>query len=454
MNNQNVIDVREVINAEKISGLQKLVVFFCCAIIAIDGFDVVVMGLSAPQIIQEWGVSATDMGPVLSAALFGLAIGALTAGPLSDRFGRKWVLIISVFFFGLMTLVTAFAQDVTQLVIFRFLTGLGLGAAAPNAATLAAEYAPVRRRAFFVTIAYAGFSLGAAGGGFISAWMIPEFGWRSVFVLGGILPLVLLPFMILKMPESLSFLVAKKGNPKTIRSIVNRMIPNTATEKHTYTVGPIASKQKSALGIVMSKEYRLGTYMLWLSYFTALFLIYLCSSWLPTIIKMNDFTISQAAIVTSIFQIGGPIGSLFFGWAMDKFKPHAVLISGMLVGAAATYALGQFGHNLVLLSICAWILGFCFNGGSVGMSALATNYYPTEARATGASWMNGIGRFGAILSAFAGGYMITQGYSLQTMFTLLMIPALLAGLAIFIKGAKAKEVSVPSPVTAQTQTEV
>ena len=450
MHNNNVIDVHELINGPTISGFQKLVVFFCFAIIAIDGFDVVVMGLAAPQIMQEWGVTAKDLGPVLSAALFGLSIGALVAGPLADKFGRKKVLVASVLFFGIFTVITAFSQDLTHLVIYRFLTGLGLGAAAPNAATLSSEYAPVRRRALFVTLAYCGFSLGAAAGGFVAAWMIPAFGWRSVILLGGVLPLLLLPFMLWRMPESLAVLVAKHAPQAKIRAIVNRIRPNTADEHSRFIAAEPVSKQQSALALVVSKPYFLGTLMLWMAYFTVLFLIYLCSSWLPTIIKMNDFSIAQAATVTSVFQIGGPVGCLFFGWAMDKFKPHKVLAIAMFVGAVATYALGQFGHNLLLLSVCAWILGFCFNGGSVGMSALATHFYPTQARATGASWMNGIGRFGAILSAFAGAHMISQGYSLQTMFSLLVIPAVLAGVAVLVKGMKAREVSPPALGSGQT----
>lgn len=433
----HVLDVRKVINEGKISKLQKLVVFFCFAIIAIDGLDVVAMGLVTPQIMQEWGVNASQMGPVLSAALFGLAAGALVAGPLADRFGRKLILINSVFFFGVWTLVTAFATTVDQLILFRFLTGLGLGAAAPSAATLAAEYAPERKRAFFVTLAYMGFSLGAAAGGFLAAWMIPNLGWRSVLILGGVLPLLLIPFLFIQMPESLTFLAAKNASKQKIRAIVEKIRPGSTTANTEFDI-PKAKIQKSAIGIVMSKEYLLGTLMLWMSYLTVLFLIYLCSSWLPTLVKMNNFSISEAAVVSSVFQIGGPVGCLFFGWSMDKFRPHLILTIAMLVGAIATFAVGQFSQNLVLLSICVWIVGFCFNGGSVGMSALATNFYPTEARATGASWMNGIGRFGAISSAFAGAYMISHGYSFQFMFTLLVIPAVLAATAITVKGLRGK----------------
>lgn len=197
--------------------------------------------------------------------------------------------------------------------------------------------------------------------------------------------------------------------------------------------------QKTGLGIILSKKYLYGTIMLWTSYFMALFLVYLCSSWLPTIVKLNNFTISEAAIVASFFQLGGPVGCISLGWLMDRFKPRVVLFITMLVGALATYALGYFAQSVVLMCLFASILGFTFNGGCVGLSAIATGYYPTAARATGTSWMNGIGRFGAILSAFAGATMISSGMPFNVMFSLLMIPATLAGVAILIQGLGTKD---------------
>lgn len=429
------IDVKTILNENKMGELQKLILFFCFAIIALDGLDVVVMGLIAPQIIQEWGVTAHEIAPVLSAALIGLAIGALVSGPLSDKFGRKPVLILSIIGFGVFTLLTAFSTDITHLLIYRFLTGLGAGAAAPNAATLASEYAPDKRRSFAVNVAYCGFSLGAAAGGFLAAWMIPAFGWRSMLILGGVLPLILAPFLYWKMPESITYLVKNSHTQEKISSVLNKMFPRQTFNYYEFYLNEVPS-EKTGLRLILSREYLYGTIMLWISYFMALFLIYLCSSWMPTLIKMNHFSISEAAIVTSFFQMGGPIGCLCLGWLMDKLRPRLVLFITMCIGALATFALGYFSHHFTLMCAFALLLGFTFNGGSVGLSAIAMNYYPTSARATGASWMNGIGRFGAILSAFAGAAMINAKMPLSTMFTILMVPAFLAALAILLQAPK------------------
>lgn len=441
MNATRTIDVRELINSRPFGAFQKLVVFFCFVIIALDGFDVAVMGLIAPQLREEWGVSPQDLGPVLSAALIGLAAGALVAGPLADRYGRKIVLVTSVVFFGFWTLVTAFSTDVTQLVIFRFLTGLGLGAAMPNAATLTSEFAPDRKRSFLVTVAFCGFSFGAAGGGFISAWMIPNLGWQSVLILGGVLPLLVAPLLWWKMPESVSFMVTSKAPRERIHRVMEKIAPGASDSRSNFVL-PTPAQHKGGLQLILSGKYLFGTLMLWLGYFTALFMVYLFSSWLPTLVKDGGYSVSDAAIVTSLFQVGGPVGSLFVGWAMDRFRPHAVLLLTMLLGALTTYAIGQVNHDLALLGAIAWAIGFCLNGGSVGMNAVATGFYPTEARATGACWMSGIGRFGAILSAFAGGQMIAMGMPLEQVFALLAIPAVLSGLAMAAKGMSERRESL------------
>lgn len=437
------MDVKTILNENGIGRSQKLILFFCFAIIALDGVDVVVMGLIAPQIIQDWGVTAKELAPVLSAALIGLSIGALISGPLSDKFGRKPVLILSLIGFGIFTLLTAFSTDITHLMIFRFLTGLGAGAAAPNAATLASEYAPDKKRALAVTVAYCGFSLGAAASGFIAAWMIPHYGWQSMLILGGVLPLILAPFLYWKMPESIPYLTKHAHSQEKIQTVLERMFPQKDFKNYSFYLNEVPTA-KAGLGLILSKQYLYGTIMLWIGYFMALFLIYLCSSWLPTLIKMNHFSIAQAAIVTSFFQIGGPIGCLSLGWLMDKYRPRLVLFIAMVIGALATFALGKFSDHFTMMCFFAMVLGFTFNGGSVGLSAVAMSFYPTSARATGASWMNGIGRFGAILSAFAGAMMINAKMPLETMFTLLIIPALLAAFSILFQSPKKNRGIQPS----------
>ncbi|MDI6934748.1 aromatic acid/H+ symport family MFS transporter [Serratia sp. Se-PFBMAAmG] len=431
----HTLDVRQLIDQRPIGHFQKWVVFLGFLIIALDGLDVAIIGFIAPQLKSEWGLGPQSLGPVLSAALIGLALGALVAGPLADRHGRKAVLLGSVLLFGLWTLASAFAPNLETLVALRFLTGLGLGAAMPNASTLVSEYAPARSRSLLITLAFCGFSLGAAAGGFVSAWMIPNLGWRSVLALGGVLPLLVLPLLYWRLPESVTFLVSKGAEPQRIRAIVERLAPGVSTPSTHFALAADAPSQGGAIGTILSPRYRFGTLMLWCGYVLALFLVYLFSGWLPTLVKEGGgFSVSEAAIVTACFQIGGPVGAIAVGWAMDRWHPQRVLMLTFLFSGVVVFAIGQVAGDFTWLCAIAWAVGFGLNGGSVGMNALAAGFYPTEARATGASWMSGIGRFGAILSAFAGAQMLAMGWRFDQVFAALLVPAGLAALAVLSQG--------------------
>jgi len=435
----NPVDVRQLIDQQPIGRYQKWVVFLGFLIIALDGLDVAIIGFIAPQLKSEWHLGAQSLGPVLSAALIGLALGALIAGPLADRYGRKAVLLGSVLLFGLWTLASAFSPNLETLIALRFLTGLGLGAAMPNASTLVSEYAPARSRSLLITLAFCGFSLGAALGGFVSAWMIPNLGWRSVLVLGGVLPLLALPLLCWRLPESVTFLVSKGADPQRIRAIVRRLAPEHCGPESTFAVPAATPNPGGAIGTILSPRYRFGTFMLWTGYVLALFLVYLFSGWLPTLVKEGGgFSVSQAAIVTACFQIGGPLGAISVGWAMDRCNPQRVLMLTFLFSGAVIFAIGQVAGDFTGLCIIASAVGFGLNGASVGMNALAAAFYPTEARATGASWMSGIGRFGAIMSAFAGAQMLALGWSFAQVFASLLIPAGLAALAVLLQGWHAR----------------
>src|SRR3954467_1385984 len=191
------VDVQAFLNENPFSKYQWLTFALCFFIVLLDGFDTAAIGYIAPSLITEWGVNRPALAPALSAALFGLAIGALSSGPLADKFGRKTVLVGSVLIFGLACLLSAWAGSLNQLVLWRFVTGLGLGAAMPNAVTLTSEYCPEGKRAMLTNAMFCGFPTGAAFGGFLAAWMIPIWGWRSVLILGGTVPLALVVVMLL-----------------------------------------------------------------------------------------------------------------------------------------------------------------------------------------------------------------------------------------------------------------
>ena len=214
------IDVQRFLNQHKFSRYQWAIFVLSFLIVLMDGFDTAAIGFIAPSLISEWGVDKPSLAPVLSAALFGLVFGALGSGPLADRFGRKWLLLGSVVLMGVASLASATAQNLEHLEIWRFVTGLGLGAAMPNAVTLMNEYCPDSKRSFITNSMFCGFPIGSAFGGFFAAWLIPNFGWRSLLVLGGVVPLVLAVLMLFVMPESVRFMVVRKAPIERIRRVL------------------------------------------------------------------------------------------------------------------------------------------------------------------------------------------------------------------------------------------
>ena len=316
MDSTAAIDIRTLINQGTLSRYQKRIIALSFAVVAMDGMDIALMGFIAPALKSAWGVSNHQLGAVISAALIGLALGAMVAGPLADRFGRRVIIINSVFFFGLWTLATAFSQNIDQMMLFRFLTGLGLGAAMPNVGTLVAEYSPERRRAFLITVVFCGFTFGAATGGFAASWLIPNYGWHAVLIMGGVLPLMLVPLLLRGLPESVRFMIARNAPAARIRQIVEKMHPGRVDETSVFTRSEAVSSE-GAVRIVVSPRYLFGSLMLWGSYFMGLFLVYLIGSWLPSLVKDVGMTVTQAALVTAMYQAGGTVGSLFAGWMMD-----------------------------------------------------------------------------------------------------------------------------------------
>ena len=405
MNHMNVVDVKAWIDARPVSRFQWNVLLLCFIIIMLDGYDAAVMGFVAPALIEDWGISRAEMGPILGAAMFGVAIGALVAGPLSDRYGRKRILLWSVALFALFSLAGAVAQSPSQLALLRFLTGLGLGAVMPNCVTLVAEYMPERRKGVMITLMYSGFNVGSGLGGFIAAGLLSHYSWHSALIFGGVLPLVVLPFMIVMLPESAMSMVARRLPGEQIARALNRLGGQfTADTVFQLNAPPITRSSKVAQ--LFRYGYARGTIALWLTYFMGLFVIYLLNGWLPTILRSGGLSLQQAAMMTGLFQLGGPLGGILVGMLMDR--------------ASAA------------LSVLIFISGMCINGAQNGLQAYSPAYYQTEIRATGVSWMHGIGRTGAILSSTLGGMLMLAVPGHSSIFLVLALPACLAGTCILL----------------------
>ncbi|RZF26277.1 MFS transporter [Paraburkholderia sp. UYCP14C] len=434
------LDVQQWLDERRIGRFQILVLLMCMFIVTLDGLDTVMVGFIAPALSSAWAIPRDALGPVMSGGLLGLAFGALCAGPLADRFGRKTVMTCAVLFFGVWSFGSAFATNIGELTVLRFLTGLGLGASMPNAATLMAEYAPQRCRALMVTTVFCGFTLGAAGGGFVSAWLIAAHGWHSVLILGGVLPVLYVPLMIRWLPESARYLALKDARRARLVAVLNRIERGVADQSTRFVASAVAlqapNSERSPVRLILSRGYAFGTVMLWICYFAGLLTVYLLGSWLPTLIRGAGFTLGEAALVGALFQAGGTIGSLAIGWLMDRFNAHRALGATVFAGGVLAWAMGLPGHGITAMAVLAFFMGYCMNGSNTGFCALAASSYPTRMRATGTSWMLGIGRFGGIAGAMLGAGMLHANWGFSQVFTSLALPAAVGAAAVLLKGAR------------------
>lgn len=426
-------DLPAFLDAQRFGAYQWLIFTLCFLIVLLDGFDTAAIGFIAPSLVQEWGIARPMLAPVLSAALFGLAAGALTSGPLADRFGRKIVLLLSVLLFGAACLASAFAADLGSLTLWRFVTGIGLGAAMPNAVTLMSEYSPDSKRSTITNLMFCGFPLGAAFGGLLAAWLIPNFGWRSVLLVGGVAPLLLALLILLLLPESIRHLAARRGTEPRIRAILRRLAPRGANvDDIEVTVPPRPAGSKAGIVLVLSRPYLVGSVALWVTYFMGLVVIYALINWMPILFRDAGLDPKTATLVASLFPLGG-IGTVLFGLLMDKVEPNRVITAGFALTSVAVFAIGQSGSHLGWLVFVVFAAGALLNTSQSSLPALAASYYPTEGRATGVAWMMGVGRFGGIAGSFLVAELSRRQLSFSEVFAVLAIPALLAAAALVVK---------------------
>jgi AAHS family 4-hydroxybenzoate transporter-like MFS transporter len=427
------VDIQLFLNEHRFSAFQWAVFALCFFIVLLDGFDTAAIGFIAPSLVTEWGIPRPALAPVLSAALFGLAAGALCAGPLADRFGRKLVLVFSVLVFGLASLGSSFSTDLTILTVFRFATGLGLGAAMPNAVTLMSEFCPDSRRSMLTNAMFCGFPLGAALGGFLAAWMIPLWGWRSVLQLGGIAPLILTVLLIRFLPESIRYMVANRQSVERIRSVLMR-ISDAVKDAASFTMTERAEVREGQSGaaIVLSRSYRIGSFMMWVAYFMGLVIFYALVNWMPILFKDVGIDPRTATLISALFPLGG-VGAVLFGWFMDRYNANWIIAIGYGLTAIFIYAIGQSVGTIGLLMAIVFLAGTLMNTAQSSMPALAASFYPTQGRATGVAWMLGIGRFGGIAGSFLVAELSRRQLTFAEIFMVVAIPGGIAAIALVIK---------------------
>ncbi|BAO34811.1 TPA: aromatic acid/H+ symport family MFS transporter [Serratia marcescens] len=438
-------DLQALIDAAPIGKTQWRVIICCFLVVMLDGFDTAAIGFIAPDIRTQWQLTAGELAPLFGAGLLGLTAGALLCGPLSDRFGRKRVIELCVALFGALSLISAFSPDLPTLVVLRFLTGLGLGGAMPNTITMTSEYLPARRRGALVTLMFCGFTLGSALGGIVSAQLVPVMGWQGILVLGGVLPLMLFVVLLFALPESPRWQVRRQLPHKVIAKTVSAITRECDEETHFYLNEAAVVAKGSISPLFAGRQLRI-TLMLWVVFFMSLLIIYLLSSWMPTLLNHRGIDLQHASWVTAAFQMGGTLGALGLGVLMDKYNPFRVLAASYALGAVCIVMIGLSENGLWLMALAIFGTGIGISGSQVGLNALTATLYPTQSRATGVSWSNAIGRCGAIVGSLAGGVMMAMNFSFETLFFIIAVPAAFSTVMLILLTAVVRQ-PAPAPDT-------
>jgi AAHS family 4-hydroxybenzoate transporter-like MFS transporter len=373
----------------------------CGLCVVMDGFDVQAMGYVAPAILRDWHIAKASLGPVFGAGLSGMLVGSLVLSVLADRVGRRPVLIGATLWFAIGMLVTTHATAVDQLLIIRFLTGLGLGAIMPNAMALAGEQSPAGRRVTLMMRVSVGFTVGAVIGGLVAAALIPRWGWQSVFYVGGTMPLIITLAMLRYLPESTAFLARNR-------------------EAHS----PVAELFRSGRAR--------STSLLWIVNFMNLLNLYFLSNWIPTITNAAGLSASRAVLAGTTLQVGGTIGTLVMGQLIDRKDFRSVLVPAFVVAAAAIALIGRPAIPEVGLFAAIFVAGFCIVGGQPAVNALAAEFYPTALRSTGIGWSLGVGRIGSVIGPVLGGVLIKLAWPNSSILLAVAVPALVSAGVIWL----------------------
>jgi MFS transporter, AAHS family, 4-hydroxybenzoate transporter len=428
----HALTVAEIIDQQPLSRFQITTIGLCALVMVLDGFDTQCIGFLVPSIAETFQLSLKAFTPVFAWALIGFMTASMIMGPVADRWGRKWPVVISTLIFATFALLTGRATSFREVIFFRALTGLGLGGAMPNVVALTSEYAPKRLQRVFVSTLFLGMPLGALLGGLASSVMIPAWGWRSVFYLGGILPLLVALVLIKALPESVKYLAVRGSDSRKIAAIMARIAPGLPDVPASSLMTREPQRKGLPVKHLFAEGRALGTILLWVPFFMNLLMIYFIVSWLPALLRQASMPVSAGVKAISMFSLGGIIGSLAQGRLMNRYGAYVVMVTEFLVSTLLIGSLAFAAGSLSIIMAVTIILGFTIQGAQGGLNALAAGFYPTTMRSTGVGWALGIGRIGSIVGPVLGGVMLSLDWTPQQIFLAGAIPALIAGVSVLL----------------------
>lgn len=445
MANTKIIDVSSLVDQAKISSFTLRVVIVSAFIIFLDGYDINNIGYVAPAMIRAWHLNDPSVfGPVFGASPFGILLGAPLLGYIGDRFGRKKAIFIACVIFSVFTWAAVLTTSVRDLVIVRFLCGVGIGGVMPNVIALVAEYAPKRLRATLVVVMFSGIGLGAAMPGPVAAWLVPQYGWQVVFTVGGGVGILAALLCLVALPESIKYFVVRQGHRETVLKLVRAIQPDLAVETDASFV---MRDEKQYTGLSPTHLFRDGyapvTLCLWVLFAMNLMGYFFLFNWTPTLLASANIPMAKAALFTSVMQVGGLIGGWVIGYPMDRFGylPVAALsILAIPVVGAIGYA-GATSEPLLLVVL--FLAGFSVLGFNYATNGISGIVYPTAFRSLGSGWCFAIGRAGSISGPIIGGLLIGMHVSVPHLYLAAAVPYVIcAPLALVFAGIYRRRVEL------------
>ena len=404
------VDIGRTLDDGLYTTMQKLVVFLAALSIVMDGFDGQLIGFAIPVMIKEWGITRGAFAPAVAAGLIGMGIGSACAGLFADRFGRRWAVIASVMIFGVATCSIGLAPDVMAVALLRLIAGFGIGGALPSSTTMTAEFTPAKYRTVAVTATIVCVPLGGMLAGLFSGVVLPVYGWRGMFFIGGAIPLFLAALLLFALPESPRYLARRQHRWPELANLLRRMSRPVADGAVFTDLGEQSAERRAGFRALFDQGRTRDTLAIWCAFFMCLLAVYSAFSWLPTMLSAEGFNVALAGSGLTAYNLGGVIGALGCAVAISRFGSRWPLILCSAGGVASALLLLSVNasNSTGLFIFGLGVHGLFVNAVQSTMYALCAYVYPTNVRATGTASALAFGRLGAILSAFAGAVVITS----------------------------------------------
>jgi AAHS family 4-hydroxybenzoate transporter-like MFS transporter len=422
---------------QRIGSLQLRVAALCTLVQICDGYDINSVAWAVPSLIRAWHLPPALFTTAFLWSSIGILVGALSAGPIGDRFGRRPLLLGSLTIFGIASLLSAVAGSVGMLGVWRFFTGVGIGGGFSGAAALTGDYAPHRLRATMIMLTFTGAPLGGFVGGQIVAVLLAHYDWPVIFILGGAFPLLLVPALALWLPESPRFLAAKANLSPRHAAVLQRLdiAPTPA--------GRVDVAQGNPVGMLFSSGYALQTALLWIIFFCSLMNLFLFAYWMPTVFNLIGMSPPQAVFASSLRDLGAIFAVLYLGLAIDRIGPERSLALHYAVGAAFIAMIALVTLPYAILLAMSFLAGMTIIGSQTGANATCGKLYPARMRTSGIGWALGIGRLGGIAAPVLGGYLLSLGLPPTRIFLSACLFALIAAAATALLAFRGSRVQLP-----------